>query len=144
MTDPARTRGTDQHGPQATLHGLLELLDRMGRHLRQQHPSARDGPTLRIAASMLDAAIALLGLHAPRTRRDGSLYCAHCLDQAGGHVWPCQTICAFGTALLRRWQPSPPEMRAGPAPPGSAPARQAAEDRDALHEHPWFQTHSRR
>jgi hypothetical protein len=143
VIEPARTDGADQHAPQAPLHELLRLLDRMGRHLRQQYPSARDDRTLQIAASMLDAAIALLDLHTPRKRQDGSFYCAHCLNQAGGYVWPCQTICAFGTALLRRWQPAPTEARA-PARPGSAPGRQAAEARSDLPEHPWFDTDARR
>jgi hypothetical protein len=136
MIEPAPTRRTDQHGPQAPLHELLDLLDRMGRHVGQQYPNAHDDPTLRIAASMLDAAIALLGLHAPRARRDGSLYCAHCLDQAGGHIWPCQTICAFGTALLRRWQ-QPSAATRSQHPQASPPAGETTDavGRDA---HIWF------
>jgi hypothetical protein len=110
----------------------------MGQHIQQQRDSA-DDPTLRIAASVLDGARALLGLHSPRARQDGTFYCAHCLDEAGGHTWPCQTIYAFGTALLRRWQPPPVETTAQrpvcrPSTPprsatGSVPARSVVEDR---------------
>jgi hypothetical protein len=142
MTEAASADGTLPRDPHAPLREFVALIDRMTQHLRQQHPKVPDDLTVRIATSLLDAAIALLGLHAPRVRRDGSFYCAHCLDQAGGHVWPCQTIGAFGIALLRHWQP-PKTQPPAPARSVPAPVGQTAGDGRAPREHSWFEADER-
>jgi len=102
-----------------SLRELLTLLDWMRERTELARPSRTEDPIPTAAAALLDGAGAILGIHRPGTLPDGSLYCAVCLGETGSRAWPCQTVRAFGLAVLRHWtrpDPDRPESAADPHP----------------------------
>jgi hypothetical protein len=86
-----------------SLRHLITLLDWMRERTQLARPSRTDDPLPTAAQSLLDGAAAVLGIHRPGALPDGTLYCAVCLGETGSRAWPCQTVRAFGLAVLRHW-----------------------------------------